>query len=173
MCLSGDIETTEYKKACERLNSEHAELLDKLKKEKENRDLLNDKTEVIDAVTNFVKALSVGEEWDDVFYRNIVDKIYVHKDRTIDVHLKLIPKKLQAKILKGKSEIKRFEENQNFLPKGGASVPSGIDGAFAAASLRSRTVVFIMSTLITRAALSILTAVQPKSLTRHLKFVPG
>ena len=37
-----------------------------------------------------------------------MDKIYVHKDRTIDVHLKLIPEKWQAKILKGKAEIERF-----------------------------------------------------------------
>ena len=84
--------------------------------------MIKDKTVVIDSITDFVNALSVGEEWDDIFYRNIIDKIYVHKDRTIDVHLKLIPEKWQAKILKGKSEIKQFEENQNFLPKGGSSV---------------------------------------------------
>lgn len=131
MCLSGDIETAEYKKAYERLNSEHRELIDKLKIEKENRDLIKDKTVVIDAITDFVNALSVGEEWDDIFYRNIIDKIYVHKDRTIDVHLKLIPEKWQAKILKGKSEIKQFEENQNFLPKGGASVPISVSVALS------------------------------------------
>ena len=89
MCLSGDIETSEYKKACERLNAEHAELLGKLSKEKANRDMIADKTQIISTITEYINALSIGEEWDDIFYRDIIDKIYVHKDRTIDVHLKL------------------------------------------------------------------------------------
>jgi uncharacterized FAD-dependent dehydrogenase len=46
--------------------------------------------------------------------RNIVEKIYVHKDSTIDVHLKLIPEKWQAKILKGKAEIEQYNQNQIF-----------------------------------------------------------
>ena len=131
MCLSGDIETSDFKKACDRLNSEHSELLEKLKKEKENHNLINDKTELIESITDFINALSIGEEWDDIFFRNIVDKIYFHKDRTIDVHLKLIPEKWQAKILKGKAEIEQYKQNQNFLPKGGASVPISVRVAFS------------------------------------------
>ena len=131
MCLSGDIETSDFKKACDRLNSEHSELLEKLKKEKEYHNLINDKTELIESITDFINALSIGEEWDDIFFRNIVDKIYFHKDRTIDVHLKLIPEKWQAKILKGKAEIEQYKQNQNFLPKGGASVPISVRVAFS------------------------------------------
>ncbi|WP_316636761.1 recombinase family protein [uncultured Ruminococcus sp.] len=131
MCLSGDIETSEYKKACERLNAEHAELLGKLSKEKANRDMIADKTQIIAAITEYINALSVGEEWDDIFYRNIIDKIYVHKDRTIDVHLKLIPEKWQAKILKGKAEIEVFEQNQKILQQGGTSVPMSVNVAFS------------------------------------------
>ena len=131
MCLSGDIETLEYKKACERLNAEHAELLSKLSKEKANRDMIADKTQIIATITEYISALSVGEEWDDVFYRNIIDKIYVHKDRTIDVHFKLIPEKWQAKILKGKAEIEDFEQNQKILNQGGTSVPMSVNVAFS------------------------------------------
>ena len=130
MCLSGDIETLEYKKACERLNAEHAELLSKLSKEKANRDMIADKMQIIATITEYISALSVGEEWDDVFYRNIIDKIYVHKDRTIDVHFKLIPEKWQAKILKGKAEIEDFEQNQKILNQGGTSVPISVNVAF-------------------------------------------
>ena len=131
MCLSGDIETLEYKKACERLNAEHAELLSKLSKEKANRDMIADKMQIIATITEYISALSVGEEWDDVFYRNIIDKIYVHKDRTIDVHFKLIPEKWQAKILKGKAEIEDFEQNQKILNQGGTSVPMSVNVAFS------------------------------------------
>lgn len=134
MCLSGDIETSEYKKACERLNAEHAELLGKLSKEKANRDMIADKTQIIAAITEYINALSVGEEWDDIFYRNIIDKIYVHKDRTIDVHLKLIPEKWQAKILKGKAEIEVFEQNQKILQQGGTSVPMSVNVALSSGS---------------------------------------
>ena len=134
MCLSGDIETLEYKKACERLNAEHAELLSKLSKEKANRDMIADKTQIIATITEYISALSVGEEWDDVFYRNIIDKIYVHKDRTIDVHFKLIPEKWQAKILKGKAEIEDFEQNQKILNQGGTSVPMSVNVAFNSGS---------------------------------------
>ena len=134
MCLSGDIETSEYKKACERLNAEHAELLSKLSKEKANRDMIADKTQIIATITEYINALSVGEEWDDIFYRNIIDKIYVHKDRTIDVHLKLIPEKWQAKILKGKAEIEDFEQNQKILNQGGTSVPISVSVAFNSGS---------------------------------------
>ena len=59
-----------------------------------------------------------------------MDKIYVHKDRTLDIHLKLIPEKWQAKILKGKAEIERFEQNQKILPNGGASVPISVSVPF-------------------------------------------
>ena len=131
MCLSGDIETLEYKKACERLNAEHAELLSKLSKEKANRDMIADKMQIIATITEYISALSVGEEWDDVFYRNIIDKIYVHKDRTIDVHFKLIPEKWQAKILKGKAEIEDFEQNQKILNQGGTSVPISVSVALS------------------------------------------
>ncbi len=116
MCLSGDIEASEYKTACERLNADHADLVKKLKREKESRNLIADKKQIIKNITDYIDALSTGEGWDDIFYRNIVEKISVHKDRTIDVQLKLIPEKWQVKILKGKTEIERFEQIQNFLP---------------------------------------------------------
>ena len=131
MCLSGDIATADYRKACDRLNDEHAVLLGKLKKEKENRDLIADRTQIIESITEYIEAISIGEEWDDTFYRNIIDKIYVHKDRTIDVHLKLIPEKWQAKILKGKAEIEEYEQNQKILQQGGTSVPISVRVAFS------------------------------------------
>ena len=130
MCLSGDIETSDYKKASDRLCEEHASLLAKLNEEKANSALVTDQSQIIESITEYVNSVAVGEEWDDIIYRNLVDKIYVHKDRTLDIHLKLIPEKWQAKILKGKAEIERFEQNKKILPNGGASVPISVSVPF-------------------------------------------
>ena len=103
-----------------------ASLLAKLNEEKANSALVADKSEIIESITEYVNSVAVGEEWNDIIYRNLVDKIYVHKDRTLDIHLKLIPEKWQAKILKGKAEIEQYSQNQNFLPQGGTSVPISV-----------------------------------------------
>lgn len=123
MCLSGDIETSEYKKACERLNAEHSELLQKLKTEKSHSKLVADKTQIIAEIKAYVNSITVDEEWNDTFYRNIVEKILVHDDRTIDVHLKLIPEKWQAKILQGKAEIEAYEK---ILTERGTDIPISV-----------------------------------------------
>jgi hypothetical protein len=130
MCLSGDIETSDYKKASDRLCEEHASLLAKLNEEKANSALVANQSQIIESITEYVNSVAVGEEWDDIIYRNLVDKIYVHKDRTLDIHLKLIPEKWQAKILKGKAEIERFEQNQKILPNGGTSMPISVSVPF-------------------------------------------
>ncbi|MBQ2442038.1 MAG: hypothetical protein II498_01715, partial [Ruminococcus sp.] len=126
MCLSGDIETSDYKKASERISEEHASLLSKLDEEKANSALVVDKEQIIKSITEFVNSVAVGEEWDDIIYRNLVERIYVHKDRTLDIHLKLIPEKWQAKILKGKAEIEQYNQNQIFLSNGGTSMPISV-----------------------------------------------
>ena len=130
MCLSGDIETSDYKKASERLCEEHASLLAKLNEEKANSALVADQSQIIKSITEFVNSVAVGEEWDDIIYRNLVEKIYVHKDRTLDIHLKLIPEKWQAKILKGKAEIEQYNQNHIFLTNGGTSMPISVSVPF-------------------------------------------
>ncbi len=108
MCLSGDVETSEYKKGCERLSEEHSALLEKLQREKAHRELAADKSRAIEEVSRCIHSITAGEQWDDTFYRNIVEKILIHEDRTVDVHLKKLPEKRQAKILQGKAEIEQY-----------------------------------------------------------------
>ena len=126
MCLSGDIETSEYKKASERLNAEHSEISEKLKIIKENTVLI-DRSQILKNVNSIIS----GEAWDDIFYRNLVDKIIVYKDRTADVYIKLIPYKWRAKILKGKAEIDQYPLNRNNLSNAGASVPISVNVALS------------------------------------------
>ncbi len=126
MCLSGDIETSEYKKASERLNAEHSVISVKLKIIKENTVLI-DRPQILKNVNSII----TGEAWDDIFYRSLVDKIIVYKDRTADVYMKLIPYKWRAKILKGKAEIDQYPLNRNNLSNAGASVPISVNVAFS------------------------------------------
>ena len=112
MCLSGDIETAEYKKGIQRLNEEQLTLQEKLAKEKARAQLLADKTKLMEDISGYIHSLSAGEEWDDTFYRSIVDKIVVHADRTLDVHLKCIPDRWQARILQGRAEIEKYNREK-------------------------------------------------------------
>lgn len=128
MCLSGDIETSDYRKACERLKAEHDSLLEKLQKEKAHKQRLMDKETIIQEIKTYVNSLTIGEEWNDTFYRSIVNKIIINKNREIDIHLKLIPDKWNAKILCGKAEIDSY--NQNFDNQG-TSQPISVNTAFS------------------------------------------
>ena len=127
ICLSGDIETTDYRKACERLKAEQDSLSEKLQKEKAHKQRLMDKEKIIQEIKTYVNSLTIGEEWNDTFYRNIVDKIVINKNREIDIHLKLIPDKWNAKILCGKAEIDSY--NQSFDNQG-TSQPISVNTAF-------------------------------------------
>lgn len=127
MCLSSDIETSDYRKACERLKAEHDSLSEKLQKEKAHKQRLMDKETIIQEIKAYVNSLTIGEEWNDTFYRNIVEKIVINKNREIDIHLKLIPDKWNAKILCGKAEIDSY--NQNFDNQG-TSQPISVNTAF-------------------------------------------
>lgn len=112
MCLNGYIEAKEYREACDDLSNQITDLEQKLIKEQSNQQMIEDKEKIIVDIRNYVNSISTGEEWNDTFYRNIVDKIVVYKDRKMDIHLKLIPEKWQGRILAGTQEIEAFENEK-------------------------------------------------------------
>lgn len=109
MCLNGYIEAEAYREACDDLSSQIADFEQKLINEQSNQQRLADKERNIVDIKEYVNAISTGEEWNDAFYRNIVDRIVVYKGRKMDIHLKLMPEKWQGKILAGAQEIKAYE----------------------------------------------------------------
>ena len=131
MCLSGDIETSDYRKACERLKSEFDTISEKLQKEKAHSSMLEDKEKIIGEIKDYVNSIVAGEEWSDTFYRSIVDKIVVSKNRELDIHLKFIPDKWSAKILWGKAEIDSYNEK---FSNQGTSEPMSVSVAFSSGS---------------------------------------
>ena len=113
MCLNGYIEAKEYREACDEITMQIIDLEEKLSREKSNQKIIEDKEKIIKDIREFVENVSCGAEWNDTFYRNIVDKIVVYRDRKIDIHLKLIPEKWQAKILAGAGEINAYESKKS------------------------------------------------------------
>lgn len=112
MCLNGYIEAKEYREVCDDLSNQITDLEQKLIKEQSNQQMIADKEKIIADIRNYVNAISTGEEWNDTFYRNIVDRIVVYKDRKMDIHLKLIPEKWQGKILAGTQEIEAYKSEK-------------------------------------------------------------
>lgn len=112
MCLNGYIESKEYREAFDDLSNQVAELEKKLIKEQSNQQMIADKEKIICDIRNYVNAISTGKEWNDTFYRNIVDKIVVYNGRKMDIHLKLIPEKWQSRILAGTQEIEAYEREK-------------------------------------------------------------
>lgn len=57
-------------------------------------------------------ALTFGDEWDDTFYRNLIEKIIVYENKDIEIYLKMLPDILNGFVvnmneLKIKSESKK------------------------------------------------------------------
>ena len=112
MCLNGYIEAKEYREACDDLAEQLTDLEQKLIKEKSNQQMLADKEKIIADIREYVNSISTGEEWNDTFYRNIIDRIVVYKGREMDIHLKMMPEKWQGKILAGTREIEAQEREK-------------------------------------------------------------
>lgn len=112
MCLNGYIEAKDYRAACDELETQITELQSALAEEKEKQKMIRVKEKKISEIKNFVSNISCGAEWDDTFYRNLVDKIVVYNGRKMDIHLKLIPGRWQAQILAGAKEIDAYESKK-------------------------------------------------------------
>lgn len=128
MCLNGYIEAKEYREACDEITMQIIDLEEKLNREKSNQKIIEDKEKIIKDIREFVENVSCGAEWNDTFYRNIVDKIVVYRDRKIDIHLKLIPEKWQAKILAGAGEINAYESKKSSCV---CSTPISVNNPFS------------------------------------------
>jgi len=138
MCLSGDIETDEYKKGFERLNNEYKETNKKLKDEKERHSLAENQSSIIESIREHIQGIVVNGCWDEIFYGNLVEKIEVFNDRSLNIHLNLMPKTCCAKVLKGKEindqNAQEIRAKSAFCTYRGSSVPISVSVAFSSGS---------------------------------------
>jgi site-specific DNA recombinase len=89
--LNKEISKDEYRRMTERYDSEKTELEAKIQDAQKQQNLADTQEEMISDIATTIMALTLGEKQDDIFYRNIVDKIVVHSRQSIDVYLKLLP----------------------------------------------------------------------------------
>ena len=135
LCLSEDVTTEEYRKGFERLNTEFKETLKKLSEEKERYSLAEDRANVINSIKEHIESIVLGEQWDETFYRNLVEKIEIFNDRSLNIHLNLMPYTCCAKVLKGKEIIdqnaQKMRAKSAFCTYRGSSVPISVNVALS------------------------------------------
>lgn len=107
--ISGDITTQEYREAKEKLDNEIDEIKSQIAKQKDFDNLLAEKENIISDTQRYIENLLLGNEWNDMFYRRLIDKIVVYKDGKMDIHLSMPPEKWQGQIIKGKREIEAYD----------------------------------------------------------------
>lgn len=106
--LGCDITAAEYRKAKAKIETEIDEIKEQLAKQNDFDSLMREKENILADTENYIKNLAVGDEWNDAFYRRIVDKIVVYSGRKMDIHLNMLPQKWEGRILKGNKEIEDY-----------------------------------------------------------------
>lgn len=86
------------------------------------------KTKIADLTKDTdIESIVLGEQWDDSFYCNLVEKIEIFNDRSLNIHLNLMPYTCCAKVLKGKEIIyqnaQKMRAKSAFCTYRGSSVP--------------------------------------------------
>lgn len=91
--LSKDISKDEYRHMTERYSREREDLQEKIKEAHKQKELADNQEEMLKDIATTIRALTLGEQQDDTFYRNIVEKIVVYSRKQVEIYLNLLPYK--------------------------------------------------------------------------------
>lgn len=91
--LGKELTKDEYRRMTLRYEKEWADLREKAEEAKKKFDLNENQEEMIRDIGAAIRALALGEKQDDVFYRNIVEKIVVYSRAHIELYFNLLPLK--------------------------------------------------------------------------------
>lgn len=89
--LSKELTKAEYRRMTERYGKERKELEEKIKDARKQKQLAENQEEMFADIAATIRALTLGEEQDDTFYRNIIGKIVVYSREHIEIYLNLLP----------------------------------------------------------------------------------
>lgn len=98
--LGNEITESEYHHMSERYEKEKADLQRRIKNDLQKKELAQNQEERISDIVNTVRKLTLGEQQNDTFYRNIVEKIVVYNRKYIEIYLKSFPYRLVYKMEK-------------------------------------------------------------------------
>ena len=98
-----------------------------MKDEKQRHSLAENQSSIIESIREHIQGIVVNGCWDEIFYGNLVEKIEVFNDRSLNIHLNLMPKTCCAKVLKGKEindqNAQEIRAKSSFCTYRGSSVP--------------------------------------------------
>lgn len=89
--ISEDLTKEEYRKKKSEYESEICGLQNSVRAACKDSDIPYDRKELIKSIKTKIKAVVNGDEIDDTFYKNILDKIIVHSRENIEVFFNLLP----------------------------------------------------------------------------------
>ncbi len=91
--LNKDISKQNFQAMNAKCDQETEEIVKAMENCKKQAVLWENQGKLMADISASLKSLTSGEQWDDIFYRHILDKIMVYNEKRIDISLSLMPVK--------------------------------------------------------------------------------
>ena len=127
--MSGDITKEEFSAARSKCDAEIAELKSVIDSIDKQQTMIRQQQELVKEIQDAISEIVNGVQYDDEFYKGILDKMVVNDRDNIDVYLNLLPMKWSYTVAKASKKALAPEWNIS-----GASLPMSVR---APATLRS------------------------------------
>lgn len=119
--MSGDISKDEFSTARSKCDAEIAELQSVIDSIDKQQAMIRQQQELVQEIRDAINEIVCGVEYDDEFYKHILDKMVVNDKDNIDVYLNLLPMKWSYTVAKASKKALAPERNIS-----GASVPTSV-----------------------------------------------
>lgn len=119
--MSGDISKDEFSAARSKCDTEIAELQSVIDSIDKQQAMIRQQQELVQEIRDAINEIVCGVEYDDEFYKHILDKMVVNDKDNIDVYLNLLPMKWSYTVAKASKKALAPERNIS-----GASVPISV-----------------------------------------------
>ncbi len=119
--MSGDISKDEFSAARSKCDAEIAELQSVIDSIDKQQAMIRQQQELVQEIRDAINEIVCGVEYDDEFYKHILDKMVVNDKDNIDVYLNLLPMKWSYTVAKASKKALAPERNIS-----GASVPISV-----------------------------------------------
>ena len=124
--MSGDISKDEFSAARSKCDAEIAELQSVIDSIDKQQAMIRQQQELVQEIKDAINEIVCGVEYDDEFYKHILDKMVVNDKDNIDVYLNLLPMKWSYTVAKASKKALAPERNIS-----GASVPISVSSPFS------------------------------------------
>lgn len=109
--LAKEITKAEFQQLKEKYEADIMALKQSQAAKAEKMALQENRQIILDDMQKFITSLAMGENWNDSFYRNLLDTITVAEDNTLTIQLNLLPYKWSA-VLKREQDHRHLETSQ-------------------------------------------------------------